>query len=174
MARIFMDSELLGKEILELKVPYPNKKWFIHKFLWMIGFTAVVVLMMAFLDRHTIDVILLRDWFCLTVLIVVLTLFMRLSTYGCLNKIVFYQDAFVVYRKPILYRVVKDVFYTKGLEIIDKSRDKKYIEFRNNRGYSQVISYEDGWTDEQLELIAKQLEQYEGVTFVRNKKHFFP
>ena len=172
MERTPMDSELLGPEILELSVPYPNKSWLIRKFLWQICFSAIIVFLMVLFDGHTIDLTLLRDWFCATVLLVIITILLRFWPFGCLRKVVFFQNAFVVYRKPILYRVVRDVFYIQKLEIIDRRRDKHYIEFRNSRGYIQVISFKDGWTDEQLDQIIKQLEQYEGVTFIHDKKHF--
>ena len=167
-----MDPELLGPGILELSVPYPNKRWFIYKFLWQICFSAIIVFVMVLFDGAAIDLTLLRDWLCLTVLIVIITILLRFWPFGCLTKVVFFQNAFVVYRKPILHRVVRDVFYIQSLEIIDRRREQHYIEFRNSRGYIQVISFKDGWTDEQLDQIIEQLRQYDGVTFVHNKKHF--
>ena len=167
-----MDPELLGQEIMELCVPYPNKSWFIYKFLWQVCFSAIIVFVMVLFDRQTIDLTLLRDWLCMTVLIVTISILLRFWPFGCLTKVVLFQNALVVNRKPILYRVVRDVFYIQNLEIIDRRRDKHYIEFRNSRGYIQVISFKDGWTDDQLDQLIEQLRQYAGVTFVQNKKHF--
>lgn len=172
MAKVSLDSEINDSYLGELSVRYPNRHWFINTFLWQVGLTALAVLLGLILhgEKISLDLFFFRDWLCWTILVVGVGILIRFWPYGCLNRVVFFQDSFEVSTKPILYREIKVMFDTHGMKVNDRRIDKHFIEIRNRTGYVQCISYKDGWTDTQLDQIMNYLTQYEGIEFV-NVKH---
>jgi len=167
MAKISMETGIDNPIIAEISVPYPNKKWFVHIVVRVVCTNFIVLLAFTFFHRPTIDWLLFRDSFCLAILATLLFIIVRSEGLCCINRVVFYQEGFDVFLKPIIYRSIKRHLYTNGLVVTDRRNSKHRIDLKYVKGGYIYFGQNHGWSDQQLNQIIDYLKHYEGVTIVQ-------